>query len=99
MNAGRNVGCMAAKASRLLDLCGLEIFGPTAREAVALGAHEEPRRADRKPGPDTGDSAASSTVGRFAAGHRVISLRAFAVRILRISRGVYSGRSTIKSST
>ena len=40
VEAGRNVGFMTAKASRLLDLYGLEIFGAAAREAIARGTHD-----------------------------------------------------------
>ena len=60
VEAGRNVGFMTAKASRLLDLYGLEIFGAAAREAIARGTHdpgalavlcEERRRAADYPVP------------------------------------------------
>jgi hypothetical protein len=58
--AGRNVGFMIAKASHLLDLYGVEIFGAAAREAIARGTHdpgalavlcEERRRAAQNPVP------------------------------------------------
>jgi hypothetical protein len=60
VEAGRNVGFMTAKASRLLDLYGVEIFGAAAREAIARGTHdpgalavlcEERRRAADGPVP------------------------------------------------
>ena len=60
MEAGRNVGFMTAKAARLLDLYGVEIFGAAAREAIARGTHdpgalavlcEERRRAADGPVP------------------------------------------------
>jgi transposase len=60
VETGRNVGFMTAKASRLLDLYGVEIFGAAAREAIARGTHdpgalavlcEERRRAADSPVP------------------------------------------------
>jgi transposase len=60
VEAGRNVGFMTAKALRLLDLYGVEIFGAAAREAIARGTHdpgalavlcEERRRAADSPVP------------------------------------------------
>jgi transposase len=60
VKAGRNVGSMTAKALRLLDLYGVEIFGAAAREAIARGIHdpgalavlcEEQRQAVNSPVP------------------------------------------------
>ena len=67
VEAGRNVGSMTAKATKLLDLYGVEAFGAAAREAIARNVHdpgalavlcEERRRAAMSPVPvdiDLGD--------------------------------------------
>jgi len=40
VEAGRNVGSVMAKADKLLDLYGAEVFAAAAREAIARNIHD-----------------------------------------------------------